>query len=134
MWQSWATLAATLLLCAGTLALVARLGHDSAGTEFSLEKSLTFLCTVYGGVAVRRWSVTPGNVSTRSGSYLALPYGCLRIIFIAVLVMGSLVHWHWKVAIFALYCICFSEMENKVFFEGATPVNVYKKNQGIKYL
>ena len=66
LWQSWLVLAATLLLCAGTLALVARLGQDPARPEFSLRRSVTFLCTVYGGVAVRRWSVAPRNVSTRS--------------------------------------------------------------------
>ena len=97
--QSWAGVLATLTLSALTLAVVARLGREPAGQEFSLEKSLTFLCGAFAGPAVRRWSVSPYNISTRSATVVFLSPPSPRIIFIMVLVAGSLVHWHWKAGI-----------------------------------
>ena len=53
-------------VCAIGLASIAWLGKDDIWAEFSLIKASTFLLTTDEGVAVRRWSVKPGNISTRS--------------------------------------------------------------------
>lgn len=82
------------------LALVAGLGKDTALSEFTLGKCFIYVFGAYGGLAVRRWSLTPVNISTRSEKTGVLNLFCVaRIIFISVLVLGSLIHWHWKASI-----------------------------------
>ena len=75
------------------------------------------------GVGVRRWSRAPENISSRSlvlifqdfvlrtflqnisstypqhqsSRFSSLRKETCRIVFIMVIVMGSLIHWHWKV-------------------------------------
>ena len=62
---AWAALGLTGVLGALVLALVARLGGETAGEQFSLRRCFVFLAGAHGAVAVRRWSVVPGNISTR---------------------------------------------------------------------
>jgi hypothetical protein len=64
--RCWAALAVALVVTALALALVARVASDPALGEFTLVKCLVFLTGAYGAVAVRRWSTSPGRVSTRS--------------------------------------------------------------------
>ena len=64
--ECWLVLAGAVLVCALGLSGIAWFGKDGTQEEFSLAKASTFLLTTYGGVAVRRWSGTPDNISTRS--------------------------------------------------------------------
>ena len=81
--ECWFVLAGAVGACALGLASIAWLGEDNIRAEFSLIKAFTFLLTTYGGVAVRRWSVTPDNISTR----LVLHSSCSRIQFRALCYM-----------------------------------------------
>ena len=63
--ECWLVLAAAVVVCSLGLAGIAWFGRDGTRAEFRIIKCFTFLLSTYGGVAVRRWSVTPDNISTR---------------------------------------------------------------------
>merc|ERR1711970_89247 len=86
LYESWIVLSGLLIVIALSLALVAKVGNDKCINEFTLEKCFVFVFGAFGSFSIRRWSVTPVNISTRT-------------IFITVLTCGSLVHWHWKASI-----------------------------------
>ena len=65
MYESWVVLLAMLILIALSLAMVARVGKDKSIKEFTLEKCFIYVFGAYGGFAIRRWSITPVNISTR---------------------------------------------------------------------
>ena len=86
LYESWAALVVMLVCSSLIFAFVAKVGNDKCLKEFTLEKCVIYVFGAYGGIAVRRWSITPSNISA-------------RIIFIFVLSCGSLIHWHWKASI-----------------------------------
>ena len=65
LYETWAVLFVILLALAFIFAFVARIGKDKSLKEFTLEKCMIYLFGAYGGIAVRRWSITPVNISAR---------------------------------------------------------------------
>ena len=65
MYKSWIVLACMLFMIAFSLALVAKVGMDESINEFTLEKCFIFVFGAFGSFSVRRWSVTPDNISAR---------------------------------------------------------------------
>ena len=65
LYESWVVLLAMLVLISLSLAMVARVGKDKSIKEFTLEKCVIYVFGAYSGVAIRRWSITPVNISTR---------------------------------------------------------------------
>ena len=63
--ESWAILLAMLFFLSLMFALVAKLGKDKCIQEFTLEKCAIYVFGAYGGIAVRRWNITPNNISAR---------------------------------------------------------------------
>ena len=63
--ESWAVLLSMLILVSLALAMVAKVGKDKSIKEFTLEKCIIYVFGAYSGVAIRRWSITPVNISTR---------------------------------------------------------------------
>jgi len=81
--STWSVLGCMILICALTLASLARLAEEKNKKEFGLEKAFIYSFGAYCALAARRWSVTPVNIA-------------VRIAFITILVCGCLVFWHWK--------------------------------------
>ena len=65
LYESWAALFVMLIILALVLAVVAKAGKEDCVAEFTLEKCATYVVGAYGGLAIRRWSVTPRNISAR---------------------------------------------------------------------
>ena len=69
--------------------------QDPSSREFTLFKSYTF---VFGALTFgRRWSLTPGTLST-------------RVIFFLTTMTGLLVQWQWKGGIISQLTVSRSEM------------------------
>ena len=65
LYETWAVLFVILISCSVVFAFVAKAGDDECLQEFTLKKCATYVFGAYGGVAVRRWTVTPSNLSSR---------------------------------------------------------------------
>ena len=65
LYESWAALLVMLVSLSLVFAFVARIGNDECLKEFTLEKCAIYVFGAYGGIAVRRWSITPSNISAR---------------------------------------------------------------------
>ena len=65
LYESWIVLLFMLFLISITFAMVARVGKDKNIKEFTLEKCMIYVFGAYAGLAIRRWSVTPVNISAR---------------------------------------------------------------------
>ena len=63
--NSWVVILMMLGLLSISLTLVTRWGRDNQVEEFRAVKCITFVCGSYLGLAVRRWSITPYNISAR---------------------------------------------------------------------
>ena len=62
---TWGMLLFLGLLLACCLALVAHIGSDKAIEEFLLSKCIVFVFGAFSAVGVRRWSISPNNISAR---------------------------------------------------------------------
>ena len=65
LFESWVVLLFMLIVISLVMAFVARIGKDKSLKEFTLEKCFIYVFGAYSGVAIRRWSVTPSNISAR---------------------------------------------------------------------
>ena len=84
--STWIVLSLLMLLLSIITFFISKAGNEFYRTEFTLSKSVIFVLGAYGSLATRRWSVTPTNPS-------------LRIIFLTIVLLGCLNHWHWKASI-----------------------------------
>ena len=65
LYESWAALLLMLVILSLVFAGVAKAGRDECLQEFTLKKCVIYIFGAYGGIAVRRWSITPKNISAR---------------------------------------------------------------------
>ena len=63
--STWIFIVLFIFLISVTQALLVKQGKDIMRTEFTLEKCFIFSIGTFGGVSIRRWSVTPFNNSSR---------------------------------------------------------------------
>ena len=73
--NSWAVILVMVILVSCSLTLVTRWGRDNHVEEFKALKCVIFVCGSYLGLAVRRWSVTPFNISARFVIYYTVGWG-----------------------------------------------------------
>ena len=85
-WTTWITLYAFIVLMSLVIFFITRQGSEKNISGFSLSECFIFVYGAYRGIASRRWSISPFNMSA-------------RIAFIFVLIFGGLSHWHWKASI-----------------------------------
>ena len=65
LYETWAVLLIMLVTLSIMFAFVAKMGKDKSIKQFTLEKCAIYVFGAYGGIAVRRWSITPVNISAR---------------------------------------------------------------------
>ena len=65
LYESWAVLMLMLVVMSLIFTFVVRMGKDTSLNEFSLGKCAIYVFGAYGGISVRRWSITPVNISAR---------------------------------------------------------------------
>ena len=84
--KTWFIIYLLIIFLSLSLFFIIKIGVDKKCTDFTFTKCFIYVYGAYCGLAARRWSVTPKNISS-------------RILFLSVLLLGSVNHWHWKASI-----------------------------------